>query len=279
MAIIPEVPHVKVDVVVDGRALPEYLDEDDDDSISSDSTIKYVESTTGSKFSIRTSLAGLGLRDLEEGDSMIVDTHLDGKMVDSAVKKFPLDGYPSFEIRGVRYREGGLWKQRDFMFAELVTTEIGATSKPRPELKDLGTITVKLHVGLTEKRQREKSQRDSNIPTIGHENIHEKHLKGQAISQQAKLGDATLIHEITPRQVRYMHYDEPFATFHFRYRSRIQTRREEQITIKRELKRERVEDDESDDDLIVVSSRPPASKLKTSVNVDTGVETIDLTDD
>ncbi|KAI5256730.1 hypothetical protein E4T42_01510 [Aureobasidium subglaciale] len=254
MAIIPDVPYVKVDVVVDGRALPEYLDEDDEDSLSYnedslsyDSTIKYVESTTGSKF-----------------------------------------------------------------FEDV------SSSKPRPELKDLGTITAEFRVGISQKEEHyEKPYHDtSNKPTVGHENVHEKHLKGQAISQQAKLGDPSCIPELNTVRVRYLNDCEPFATFQFRYRSRRdlqnlcliprrpspvpledrpeeslsreellellrrqEARQEEQITIKRELKRERVDNDESDDELVVVSSRPPASKVKTSVNVDTGVETIDLTDD
>ena len=40
-----------------------------------------------------------------------------------------------------------------------------------------------------------------------------------------------------------------------------------------------MEDDESDDDPVVISSRPPAKKLKTSTNADTGIESIDLTDE
>ncbi|KER00547.1 hypothetical protein AUEXF2481DRAFT_142753 [Aureobasidium subglaciale EXF-2481] len=136
------------------------------------------------------------------------------------------------------------------------------------------------------------------------------------IANTGRPGDPSRIPEPNTVRVRYLNDCEPFATFQFRYRSRRvlqilcliprspspvpledrpeeslsreellellrrqKARQEEQITIKRELKRERVDDDESDDELVVVSSRPPASKVKTSVNVDTGVETIDLTDD
>ncbi|KAI5239392.1 hypothetical protein E4T43_06741 [Aureobasidium subglaciale] len=264
-------------------------------------TIKYVESTAGSKFCVRTSLAGMELRDLEAGDCVVVDYLLDGKKVDSIVKRFPLDRHPSFDLRRVRYRENGSWKQRDFMFAELITTEDVSSSKPRPELKDLGTITAEFRVGISEKRKhREKSYHDStNKPTVGHGNIHEKHLKGQAISQQAnlesqhtcliadpdRLGDSSRIPKLSSVRVEYLNDGEPFATFQFRYRSRrdlqilcliprspspvpLENRpeeslsreellellrrqkalREEQITIKRELKRERVDDDESDDE-------------------------------
>lgn len=50
------------------------------------------------------------------------------------------------------------------------------------------------------------------------------------------------------------------------------------MAIKKELKRERTEDDDSDDDLMIISSRRPAKSFKSSTNVDTGIETIDLTD-
>ena len=49
--------------------------------------------------------------------------------------------------------------------------------------------------------------------------------------------------------------------------------------MKQELKRERVEDDDSDDEVTVISSRPPAKKLKTSTIASTDIESIDLTDD
>jgi len=72
-------------------------------------------------------------------------------------------------------------------FRSLLTlslAEDGALGKPRPELKDLGTITVKLYrvqAGKSEYRD----YADYKVK-VGHTNIHEKHLKGQAISTQAK---------------------------------------------------------------------------------------------
>ncbi|TIA09081.1 hypothetical protein D6C80_08841 [Aureobasidium pullulans] len=243
MAIIPDVPYVSVDIVVDGRALPEYLDEDDHESLSSNSTIKYVECVSGSKFGIRTNITGMEPWDLEGGNAVLEDYFLDGKWVDGAVKHFPLNRHHALS-------------ERDFMFADLVTTEDAISKTVKPDLKDLGTISVKLYYAeLLEKRQKTKHY-DQRVK-VGHENLHEKHLKGQAMSYQAKLGEAVPIKDPASQQAR----------------------QDEQAAIKKELKRERTEDDDSDDDLMIISSRRPAKSFKSSTNVDTGIETIDLTDD
>ncbi|KAG9517388.1 hypothetical protein KCV07_g6166, partial [Aureobasidium melanogenum] len=296
MAIIPDVPHVVVDIVVDGHSLPEYLDEDDDDSVSPDSTIKYVECVSGSHFGIRVDLTGMEFKHLRRGNSLITDYYLDGQVVACAVNRFPL-GHQAVTTRpAARYRENGTWKERSFMFADLVTSEEGLSNKSRPDLKDLGTITVKLFYAHSN-WSREAPFLDFPKVNVGQEVVHEKNLKGQAISNQAKrLGNA-------------------FAEFQFRYRSRrdLQTlylvprspspvpledrpeetlnreellellrrqkaRREQNIAIKQELKRERTEDGESDNDQIVISSHPPAKQLKISTDADTGIDTIDLTD-
>lgn len=203
MAIIPDVPHVSVDIVVDGRPLPEYLDEDDEDSISPTSTIKYVECVSGSRFGIRTDLTGFRLGNLEGANAIEILYYLDGRYVAGAVHRFPTNSVV-FTRHAARYRDGHIWKERDFMFADLVTctlificpfislliyfpAEDGPSSKPRPELKDLGTITVKIYpvrAGKPKIHSHHRSSRPKMM--VAHENIHEKHLKGQAISTQAK---------------------------------------------------------------------------------------------
>ncbi|KAG9683846.1 hypothetical protein KCU95_g18026, partial [Aureobasidium melanogenum] len=311
MAIIPDVPHVAVDIVVDGNPLPEYLDEDDEDSVSPTSTIKYVESVSGSHFGIRVNLNGMDRRHLKRGNAIIVEYYLDGQMVSDSVFRFPFHGHSVYVRHGALYREGGIWLQRKFLFAALVTSEDVAHNKPRPELMDLGTITAKIYFSHAEGNYSVHGPDHTKIKL--HENIHEKHLKGQAISQQARLEDAVATSGVQPIKARKL--GDAFAVYNFRYRSRkdLQTlyliprspspipledrpegdltreellellrrqkgRQEEQIKIKQELKRERIEDDEGDDDLVVLSPRPPAKQLKISTDADTGIDTIDLTD-
>jgi hypothetical protein len=59
-----------------------------------------------------------------------------------------------------------------------------AHNKPRPELMDLGTITAKVYFSHAEGNYSIHGPDHTKINL--HENIHEKHLKGQAISQQAR---------------------------------------------------------------------------------------------
>ncbi|THZ02245.1 hypothetical protein D6C95_03971 [Aureobasidium pullulans] len=308
MAIIPDVPYVSVDIVVDGRALPEYLDEDDHESF-----VSLVQ-----KFGIRVDLNGMEPWDLDGGNAVLVYYYLDGNWVDSTVIRFPFTRHhPQSLLRAARYREGGTWKQRDFIFADLKTSLTSffaenVISKPsKRDLKHLGTITAKLyHVQILETGK--EVYHDTEKLKIGHENVPEKHLKGQAMSHQTKLGEAVPIGHVSSISTRKM--GDAFAVFKFRYRShrdlqnlcliprspspipledrpeeslsreeliellrRQKARQEEQAAIKKELKRERTEDDDSDDDLMIMSSRLHAKSFKSSTNVDTGIETIDLT--
>ncbi|KAG9550740.1 hypothetical protein KCU71_g14050, partial [Aureobasidium melanogenum] len=310
MAIIPDVPHVVVDIVVDGHPLPEYLDEDDDDSVSPTSIIKYVESVSGSHFGIRVNLNGMDRKHLKRGNSVVAEYYLDGQWVAGNVYRSPVRDHVLSIIPGACRKENGIWIEQKFLFTNLVTSEDVTCNKPRPELQDLGTIAVKLHYAHVQGSPNYHSP-DSfkiNMP----ENIHEKHLKGQAISQQVKLGEAVPVGALQTVDSRLL---EEFAVFNFRYRSRRdlqilcliprspspipledrpegdlnreellellrrqKSRQEEQVVIKQELKRERIEEDEDDDELTIIFSRPPPRKHKISTDADSGIDTIDLTD-
>lgn len=63
--------------------------------------------------------------------------------------------------------------------------EDGASNKPRPELKNLGTITIELYFARAGKTEYLDHEGSSKV-NVEHGKIHEKHLKGQAISAQAK---------------------------------------------------------------------------------------------
>lgn len=200
MAIIPDVPHVTVDIVVDGRPLPEYLDEDDADSVSPDSITKYIESVSGSHCSIQVNLPRMERRHLKRGNGVVVEYHLDGQWAAGNVYRFPLRANLISSVPGARRKENGTWIERKFLFTNLVTcmlsmsesiptltlsiAEDAACNKARPELQDLGTITVKLHYAHVQGSPNFHSSDFSKISM--HEDIHEKHLKGQAISQQVK---------------------------------------------------------------------------------------------
>jgi hypothetical protein len=156
MAVIPDVPHVVVDIVVDGTPLTEYPDEDDDEALSSDGITKYVECVSGSHFGIRNSFVGLQHQHLRGGDSIEVVYSLDGQKFGGVVFQYPWPaGSPAYTHHAARYDEGGTWKERPLMFANLVTSMRTASPfvqtianiyhfQPRTELtvnRDLSSIS------------------------------------------------------------------------------------------------------------------------------------------
>jgi hypothetical protein len=136
MAIIPNVPHVVVDIVVDGKPLPEYLDEDDDKAVSSNSTTKYVECVSGSKFAIQTDITGLGRRHLRGSNSVEVAFFVDGQPVRGVVYKDPWQ--PVCVQHSSRDQEAGTWKERELTFANIVTSMLTEGSI----IKVIANITI-----------------------------------------------------------------------------------------------------------------------------------------
>jgi hypothetical protein len=121
MATVPQVRHVVVEIVVDGKPLPEYLDEDDDEAMSSNTITKYVECKSGSHFAIRTDIADPEHRYLRGGNAIEVVYYLDDKYADSNVMRDPWV-YSGVKLHSTaRYVEGATWKEREFTFADLVT--------------------------------------------------------------------------------------------------------------------------------------------------------------
>lgn len=126
MAIIPNVPHVVVDIVVDGKPLPEYLDEDDSKAISPKSTTKYVECMPGSNFAIRTNITGL--KRVKGCNSVEVAYYLDGQRIRGKMLRAPWTHDRAVFVRKTnRYLEAGSWKEREFVFANLVTSMLAAS--------------------------------------------------------------------------------------------------------------------------------------------------------
>jgi hypothetical protein len=121
MAVIPDVPHVVVDIVVDGNPLPEYLDEDDSESVSSNSITKYVECVSGSSFAIRTDFTGMKRQYLRGGNAIETVHYIDGQHIDGNVHKTPWTQSGAWKHRAARYKEGRTWLEREFRFADLVT--------------------------------------------------------------------------------------------------------------------------------------------------------------
>lgn len=124
MAIVPDVPHVVVEILVDGHPLTEYLAKDDDDSVNADSTTRYVECMPSSNFAIRTTDTGLGHPHFQGGQAVDIAYYLDGQDVDGTVILTPWPSGHIYLHSSCRYMEGGKWMERDFKFADLVTSKL-----------------------------------------------------------------------------------------------------------------------------------------------------------
>lgn len=208
MAIIPDVPNVVVDIVVDETPLPEYLDEDDDESVTPNSTTKYVECKSGTSFAIRIDLTGL--KRVKGANSVIARYFIDGQRITGSVLRPPWTNGRGVSLRNThRYEEGGSWKERDLVFADLVISaswrvcsvesitdariaEQGTSGKPKPELRDLGMITIKLYHAKAGRSHLAKHSNFSDL-NVGQEKLHEKDVKGQAISSQIKYANPSIV--------------------------------------------------------------------------------------
>jgi hypothetical protein len=123
MAVIPGMPQVRADILVDGQPLPEYLNEDDGEAVTSTSITKYVECRPGTRFGIRTNIASLGRRHLGVANSVEVGYYVDGQNRSGVVNSHPWQqSHAVYTHHAARHTEGGIWMERDFMFTDLVTS-------------------------------------------------------------------------------------------------------------------------------------------------------------
>ncbi|KAG9190579.1 hypothetical protein G6011_08667 [Alternaria panax] len=233
MAITADYPGIRIEVRVEGVALQEY---DDDEEQPSGTTItKYIEATSGVTFDMR-----FGITPKWPGSSIMFYTHLDGRYVRGHfAQQQSYRGSSSVQIiEASTYTKDGQWFKARFAFSAL---NIGISTKHRPtarsdpiaddsdirnvgdqlmrDMKEMGEIKVKV---FFVKNVRDSSTNAlSETRTLDVSNIPEKALKGRALSHQATL----CAPEASPQSsiLSFDHLDtncQPFITFKFKYRSR-----------------------------------------------------------
>lgn len=78
MAITDSLPGLAIEILVDGRALQEYEDEDADEDQEQDTVVRYIEAESGKVFAVSIEL----LEDFEfEGSCIAFDIFVDGTFV------------------------------------------------------------------------------------------------------------------------------------------------------------------------------------------------------
>ncbi|KAI4629254.1 uncharacterized protein J4E87_003516 [Alternaria ethzedia] len=204
MAIDPDHPGLEVTICVDGQPLPEYEDEDEDPAPKT--TTKYIEARSDSHFSIVTEFKPPFPTQYHVRSSLCID----GTGMDKALcLREDLFKKP-FENTGIRRREGEQWVKQKFSFAKLNIVEEARESIPnvaalKQSLSTTGCITLSFQLIKSFKEKvMEHVPSGSHTRLAALREIPEKALKGDALSHQI---------------LQYKFLDEePFATFHFKYR-------------------------------------------------------------
>lgn len=114
IAITDTSPPVEVEILVNDVALQEYND-DDDDSVSAHTVVKYIEAVSGAEFAVRYRL------DPKPSHDVSVDISLDGKWAVSRIiqlSHYPL-AYIQKTITGVKSNKDGSWVLSKFSFSDL----------------------------------------------------------------------------------------------------------------------------------------------------------------
>lgn len=310
---ITSVPGLEANIVVNGKELQEY-DDDEDEAAKPNTVTKYIEAISNATFEIRWSISSPFPHSTHDFQ---VSVYLDGNLIEQVLSPQDRISRPFHTLSGTHTLEGGRWFEHKFCFSEICTDDGDARTvgeQLKKTLDAIGEISVKLHrVKVLAATENHKNRQHSEISHVG--TLPEKALKGRAISHQTSLRPSQPVCARTVFNIQLIDPKcTPFATFNFRYRSRaalkalciiprspspvpledrpvddlspeemrelLKRQRERDATsrfIKQELKRGRTQSSleiSDDDELSVVEERP--RKLHRTLN-EQGIETIDLT--
>ncbi|KAF2471626.1 uncharacterized protein BDR25DRAFT_222507, partial [Lindgomyces ingoldianus] len=193
---------------------------DDEEEQGPDAVTKYIESKTGSEFQVRSSFP----RPFP-GTTVLVDIHLDGRRVcGTFAHQECMAGAGCTIIQsGVPSYARDQWFERTFCFAELTIDDSGilpVRDKLKKTLDRIGEISVYFYKTRNLQQKDSHTFNGADISTVG--TISEKVLKGKALSHEVSLQKPRQIRNRTVYEFEYIQpQKEPFASFCFRYRSRI----------------------------------------------------------
>ncbi|KAL0261713.1 hypothetical protein SLS55_003143 [Diplodia seriata] len=227
MAVISDIPGLKVEVRVHGQALDEFPSEDESDT--SDTATRYIEATSGVEFTVRITYDE-ALDPRYKSCDIQSRLELDGKPADKRnTERKDWIGKERKEVNysGSRSLENGKWYFRTMAFSQVnIVDENDQVQRSVAEaeaIKSLGEIKVTIWRCKVPRGSRPLSP--SKYPRRNFnfiDNIPEKKLKGRAISHQVKLGEAQdITNQFTSNPLPSKKIDgKPFAIFIFRYRSK-----------------------------------------------------------
>ncbi|KAK4546707.1 hypothetical protein LTR36_001925 [Oleoguttula mirabilis] len=311
---IEELEDLKVTLRVNDTDLNEYGDESDE-AHSTTPARTFVEAEAGASFAIVANF-GLGFRYNNGRDSIVCHVYMDGKYATGRVWA-PSHGHAdvTHDVNGVLSCTRGVWSLQRFTFSDLQTDDTAGKVDFKERFKHLGTIRAT----FTRCTETGKGTYDGghDFSAAGEQGVHEKCLKGRAISKQATLGKAEVSACTGWVSTQYPYGKDPFASFTFKYRSKtdlqiegiiprspspvpledrnpddlsaeearelVRRHRAREAAVKTEVKKEKrahsqvIDDDDEDDDVTIASEN--RSRKRHRASRDSGVEIIDLSED
>jgi len=172
MAILEKVKGVTVKVLVDGVALPEYSDEEDNENTTPSRVTKYIESKTGSQFVVE---CRVNTKSSLRTKSVSVHLHIDGKWVGGWIEsrkrmkqasKFVFQGpddQPELKFTFAPLSIGKPCIQFGRKLAERLGEHLASNELAKPggghvKIKDLGWISLRVHLVKLGRRKLKKTK-------------------------------------------------------------------------------------------------------------------------
>ncbi|RAR02987.1 hypothetical protein DDE83_008388 [Stemphylium lycopersici] len=215
MAIIQKTPGLQVQIRVNDRPLREYIDQHT--QVAEKIQERYIEATSNAAFEIHTQFTPPF--PTNRPVSMIVT--IDGKDVDEPfIRAEELHARSGHVSAGPISYNGREWFSQKYQFAALSIkcSDAAPSDDLKRRLEPIGIITCEFYfLENAQKSPERRSIEGKKLEVL--DGVDEKAVKGEALSHQATLGVSEPTPGIEYFDAEYADGGEPFATFHFYYRS------------------------------------------------------------
>ncbi|KAI3336615.1 hypothetical protein HD806DRAFT_528210 [Xylariaceae sp. AK1471] len=193
MAVLDEVPGIKVTILIDNQDVTEYVDphasESDSDTNPGFPVIsKYVKAIDDTEFSIRVAVDNDEYAWSDIDHCLTADIRVDGRLIDNCILRNDVIYPDGYIVKGRTYFQGSQWRLERLKFAAISTVEDcnqARIKKDKKTVKDLGHINVSLerHV-LGDQCIPVPKTYNTNSDKL---EVAEKAVKGKAISHSTSL--------------------------------------------------------------------------------------------
>ena len=114
---ITSVPGLKANIVVSGKELQEY-DDDEDEAAKPNTVTKYIEAISNASFEIRWYISSPFPHSTHD---IRVSVYLDGNLIEEVISPQDRISRPFHTLRGTHTLEEGRWFEHKFCFSEICT--------------------------------------------------------------------------------------------------------------------------------------------------------------